>query len=538
MAVLIEAFNVVVNDDAFTTKTEKRKLFLETIPTRAFCSDGLIYRVGFMDSQSAYQYISFLENEIGLTYQDKSGIAKDMVLVNMLTGAITECQWFEFERKKHFINFNQYTKSSENFSIGWKKDFFEGNPNNYLVFGQNNDQENSPFHFEGLCVPFGWTPDTAIYESNYIQNPEDELEKIDEKNGVTTFINKKTGEKTYVGAPSISTYDLLENSEEFQDSIGGKIIRDEYGMCKLFGYRGNGLFNGDLFTIKELTEFAINIIGEEYIKSDCKLSNLNYSINNKPNFTINSHKKIAIYVRVCDKNGGSIDYDKLRVFAKDYAKNNDNYVRLAIITFWVFNNGNWEKVEIGKNGSKDGVYPYIVNLKFQSLEEDDKSGNFNSNLTHNDLLLLFEKAWKNQDANIIEPYLDENFNYFSDWVFDTLPSRKEYIEYFRGKLLTLTNNNTQVDYELVVDKDNQAAMIFNQGGEKAIFTIRTDGGRIINAKMSRFQNLEKIANNNKVNFVPHTLPVEEVNDNCDLNIKKEYWWKKLFKKDNTGANKG
>ena len=80
-------------------------------------------------------------------------------------------------------------------------------------------------------------------------------------------------------------------------------------------------------------------------------------------------------------------------------------------------------------------------------------------------------------------------------------------------------------------------MMFNQGDEKAIFTIRTDGGRILNAKMSRFQNLEKKANNNKVNFVPHTLPVEEVNDNCDLNIKKEYWWKKLFKKDNTGANR-
>lgn len=204
MALLIEAFNVIVNDEAFITKSEKRKLFLETIPTKAFCSDGLIYRIGFMDSQDAYQYISFLENEVGLTYQDKLGISKDIVFVNMLTGPTTKCHWFEFNRRKHFINFKEFTKSTENFSIGWKKDFFEGNPDNYLVFGQNNYQENSSFHFEGLCAPFGWTPDTALYESNYMQNPKDELEKIGEENGVATFINKRTGEKTYVGSPSTS----------------------------------------------------------------------------------------------------------------------------------------------------------------------------------------------------------------------------------------------------------------------------------------------------------------------------------------------
>jgi hypothetical protein len=529
MAILIEAFNVIINDDAFIEQPEKRQMFLNSIPTRAFCSDGLVYRVGFMDSRYAYDYIRFLEKEIELRYLDENESSIDIVFVDMINGPTTNCSWFAFKRAKHFLAYKEYSKSSEDFSIGWRIDSFEGIPEEYLVFGTTENKQNVQFYFEGLSIPLDWNPDNAIYSSNYIEKSGENLDKINESNGVSTFIDKNTGKKTYLGVPTIDIYDMLENSEEYQANLGGRLIKDENGLLKLFGYRGNGLFNGELFNLEELTKFAINIIGEEYIKSDSKLSNLNYSLNNKPNFIINSHKKIAIYVRVCNENGGTIDYNKLRVFARDYAKNNDYYLRLAIITFWVFNNGNWEKVEIRKNGSKDGVYPYIVNLKFQSLEVDDKSGNFNSNLSHNDLLLLFEKAWKKQDANIIEPYLDENFNYFSDWVFDTLPSRKEYMDYFRGKLSTLTNNNIQIDYELVVDNDNQAAMIFNQGGEKAIFTIRTDEGRIINAKMSKIDNGEKIENNNKVHFVPHTLTVEDTIEDSDFNTKKENWWKKLFK---------
>ncbi|MFD1016191.1 hypothetical protein [Winogradskyella rapida] len=526
MAVLIEAFNVVVNDEAFITKPEKRKLFLETITTNAFCSDGLIYRIGFMDSQNAYQYISFLENEVGLTYQDKLGFAQDIILVNMLTGPTTKCNWFEFERKKHFINFKEFTKSNENFSIGWKKYFFAGNPDNYLVFRQNNNQENSFFNFEGLCVPFGWTPDTAIYESNYIQNPEDELEKITEENGVATFIHNKTGEKIYVGSPPNSTFDILKKSEEFQNSIGGKIIRDEFGRCKLFGYRGNGLFNGELFSLEELTKFAINIIGNEYLETNTYLSDLNYHINNNPNFIIKSHKNIAVYVRV--DNSDEIDFEKLKRVAKCYT-NNNYYSRLAVITFWEFNKGGWKKVKIGENGSKDGVNPYIVNLKFKSLDVENTNRVYDKNLTHNDLLLLFKKAWKSRDASIIEPYIDENFNYFSDWVFDTLSSREEYIEYFSGKLRTLKNNKIQVEYDLVTDNNsNQYAMLFNQKGEKAIFTIRAEKGKIISAKMAKLETHSEITDNNNVNFVPHTLQTQDKKTE-EPTRNKVLWWKRLLK---------
>ncbi|MBC7523699.1 MAG: hypothetical protein H7239_04595 [Flavobacterium sp.] len=128
---------------------------------------------------------------------------------------------------------------------------------------------------------------------------------------------------------------MLENSEEFQAKIGGRLIRDSNGFLKLFGYRGNGLFNGELFNLEELTKFVINIVGNEYLTTKSNLSHLNYHINEKPNFIIKSQKDIAVYVRVSNENGGNINIDSLK-----NNKEKNSHIRLAIITLWEFNNGN------------------------------------------------------------------------------------------------------------------------------------------------------------------------------------------------------
>ena len=56
--------------------------------------------------------------------------------------------------------------------------------------------EKSSDDFEGLSTPLDWNPDNAIYSSNYIEKPGENLDKINESNGVSTFIDKNTGNKT------------------------------------------------------------------------------------------------------------------------------------------------------------------------------------------------------------------------------------------------------------------------------------------------------------------------------------------------------
>lgn len=51
-----------------------------------------------------------------------------------------------------------------------------------------------------------------------------------------------------------------------------------------------------------------------------------------------------------------------------------------------------------------------------------------------DFLQKLAEAYTKYDASIIEPYLAENMNYTSMWVFHEMTSKQEYMDYLIGKL--------------------------------------------------------------------------------------------------------
>ena len=134
----------------------------------------------------------------------------------------------------------------------------------------------------------------------------------------------------------------------------------------------------------------------------------------------------------------------------------------------------------------DGFYPYIVKFDYQSLLPFEENRILEKVNSQNELLLLFAQSWETLDASIIEPYLDKDFHYYSDWVFDELPCRREYIEYFKGKLETLKRHNLKPSFDIVQSSDGELAIIFDQNGEKALFTIKTFEGRINQAILTQF----------------------------------------------------
>lgn len=93
MAVLIEAINIVVNNNSLIKDRNIEEQFLRNVPSQTYCSDGLLHRIGFMDQISANNYIHYLTNDLGLTYLDDDGKAVDFVLVDMMRGPLSECDW-------------------------------------------------------------------------------------------------------------------------------------------------------------------------------------------------------------------------------------------------------------------------------------------------------------------------------------------------------------------------------------------------------------------------------------------------------------
>ena len=203
MAVLIEALNVIVKDEAFNGNPLNKDLFFQNIPSKAFCSDGLIHRVGFMDPKYVGQYIEYLERELGLTFLDNKNNAKDIVVIDMLKGPTTNCDWIGFKRDKLFLERTEFEKYQEDFSIAWKLDNYEGDTENYLVLNIKDNDLTTQFSEYGINFPHGWTPDRALYSSNFSPNPKDDLEEISRDEKIITYKKRSTGELMYVGIPEI-----------------------------------------------------------------------------------------------------------------------------------------------------------------------------------------------------------------------------------------------------------------------------------------------------------------------------------------------
>lgn len=260
------------------------------------------------------------------------------------------------------------------------------------------------------------------------------------------------------------------------------ITNDEGSAEKRFTFNGYPGFEGDQITKDEFQQFAIETLFNEYKIRDIDVSQNFDSDLKEINFYINSsHNKIGFIIR---PNEFDFEEDFSEIISK--SKENDIDLRLAISHFTTFKERgfDWEKVKIGENGFRKSVFQiYLIRFEFISLIPDNypKSTEI---LGHNELVEMFAKAWNSLSTEYIIEYLDPDFHYFSDWVFDILPSRKEYVKYLNGKFDTLKKENLKPDFELVKNDKNESALLFNQNGEKALFYIKTNNGKIMMAHMT------------------------------------------------------
>lgn len=80
MAVLVEAFSVIVRRDAVNTRfAGGMSAFLETFPNQSACHDADLFRVGFMDSADARAYVESLEAS-GLNFH-RNAVTIDLATV-------------------------------------------------------------------------------------------------------------------------------------------------------------------------------------------------------------------------------------------------------------------------------------------------------------------------------------------------------------------------------------------------------------------------------------------------------------------------
>ena len=65
-------------------------------------------------------------------------------------------------------------------------------------------------------------------------------------------------------------------------------------------------------------------------------------------------------------------------------------------------------------------------------------------MTNQDIVTEYAKAYNNLNAVYIKEHLAEDFKYASQWVFEEIESKKEYLKYLENKFTALRNSTKKI----------------------------------------------------------------------------------------------
>lgn len=105
-----------------------------------------------------------------------------------------------------------------------------------------------------------------------------------------------------------------------------------------------------------------------------------------------------------------------------------------------------------------------------------------------ELLMEYAKAWNNLDTSYIKDLLHEDFEYTSQWVFETMHGRDTYMEYLGAKFRTIREELSIPEAEIAyyryayMHKD-KPCLVLTQGDRKVSIIVQVANGRITRADM-------------------------------------------------------
>ena len=246
---------------------------------------------------------------------------------------------------------------------------------------------------------------------------------------------------------------------------------------------------GKVMTADELHEFAVQCLMEEYNETNAEVVKHDkihasepdfYFVNNgkRPNFETIGEKKVNVLVVYRDEIDGDIsDIDTSWLM--------DDYRRHGIIPRITFASAYCiaDESEDGKPAVCGG--DFFFKYYSVSVLPDKENQELKKELSPVELAVKYAEAWRQFDASIIEPYLDKDFHYASDWVFDEMPCRAEYMEYFKVKLDTLSCSN---NLDISIGRNHQTGQVcvLIKQSELTALVLETSEGRITSARMQDY----------------------------------------------------
>lgn len=264
----------------------------------------------------------------------------------------------------------------------------------------------------------------------------------------------------------------------------------KYGEPEFHTHECSESRKGKVMTAEELHEFAVQCLMEEYSETNVEVVRNDkihatqpdfYFVNTgkRPNFATNGEKKVNVLVVYKDDIDGDISDIDTSWLVEDYRRNGI-IPRITFASAYCIA----DESENGKPAICGGDYCF----KYYSVSAlpDEENRELEEELSPVSLAIKYAEAWNHFDASIIEPYLDKDFHYASDWVFDEMPCRAEYMEYFKNKLDTLSQCSDQLEASIGRNHQTEQVCLLIKQGDLTALVLETKDGRITSAHMQDY----------------------------------------------------
>ena len=115
----------------------------------------------------------------------------------------------------------------------------------------------------------------------------------------------------------------------------------------------------------------------------------------------------------------------------------------------------------------------------------------NGSLTERDAAAAWARAYNTQDPSHLAPLLAEDVRYASQWVFDEIEGRSDYLEYLEGKLEAIRESGSAVCVELAETRPypmypnppRDCAVVAQDGERFGTVLFETCGGLVTRVDM-------------------------------------------------------
>lgn len=105
-----------------------------------------------------------------------------------------------------------------------------------------------------------------------------------------------------------------------------------------------------------------------------------------------------------------------------------------------------------------------------------------------ELLIEYAKCWNNLNISYIVDILDDDLEYTSQWVFETIYGKNTYLEYLNDKFTTIRNsvNIPKAElgyYKFAYLEENKPCLVLTQGDVKVVILTEVKNGKLSKINM-------------------------------------------------------